>query len=95
MEFALTESYSFWVAVLEASMSQPLDTIVEGRAIPELARTMVDLAGQGLKQLSEHDAERSLSTLYERIEDKCSPSERLVREHPNGDIHKLIQALKV
>lgn len=95
LELALSEPHSFWVSVLEASMTQPFDTSVEGREIPDLARNMVDLAHSGLKVRGEDDAVGSLSALYERIEDKCSPSERLLRDYRNGDIEKLVKALRV
>jgi gamma-glutamylcysteine synthetase len=95
LEFAFREPYSFWLSVLNASMTEPLDTSLDGRSIPGYARDMVDIARRGLKMRGEVNGASDLSPLYQRIEDKCSPSESLLRDYHEGGIMKLIERLRI
>jgi gamma-glutamylcysteine synthetase len=95
LELAFREPYSFWLSVLDASMTEPLDTSLEGRSIPGYARDMVDIARRGLKLRGEEDADTALNPLYQRIEDRCSPSERLLRDYQEGGIKRLIERLRI
>ncbi len=72
-DLALAEPYSFWLSVLSASTTEPLDATVEGRSIAEYAHRMVDVAGRGLVRRGEADPERLLLPLYRRIEERRSP----------------------
>jgi hypothetical protein len=95
LELALREPYTFWLSILDASMTEPFDTSFDGRSIPGYAQDMVDIARRGLKLRGEEDADSVLSPLYQRIEERCSPSERLLRDYKEGGIKRLIERLRI
>jgi len=95
LELAMREPYSFWALVLEASMTAPFDSTVADRPILVLAREMVDVAREGLRVRGEVEAERALSSLYARIDDRCSYSERLLRDYRSGGVERLIKRLRI
>jgi gamma-glutamylcysteine synthetase len=95
LELATREPYAFWVSVLDASTTEPLDTTVEGRSIPAYAREMVDLARQGLRARGEDDPDSALSELDRRIDEKTSPSEELLREYRSGGLPRLLEVARL
>jgi hypothetical protein len=80
-EFALRESYSFWVETLEASTELPFDSRVGVHSVPALLREMLDIARRGLVLRKEPDVDAALSALEKRLEERCSPAEKLIREY--------------
>lgn len=80
-ELALREPYPFWVEMLEASTTLPLDSAVRGRSVPALLRGMLDVARRGLARRGEEDPEAALSALEARLEERCSPAEKVLREY--------------
>ena len=95
LDFALREPYSFWLSVLAASMTEPLETTVASRSIPGYARDMVDVARRGLHGRGDEDGLSLLARLYERIEERSSPSERLLREYRRGGLTRLLEVARV
>jgi gamma-glutamylcysteine synthetase len=93
LELASRETYAFWVSVLDASTTEPLDTIVEGHPIPPLAREMVEVARRGLKARGEDDV--LLQELDRRIEERTSPSEELLREYRTGGFPRLLERARL
>jgi gamma-glutamylcysteine synthetase len=91
LELALREPYAFWVSVLEASTTEPLESSVQGRPVSDLAREMVDVARQGLKKRSEEDADRALEELDRRLDEGTTPSEELLREYRSGGLPRLLE----
>jgi gamma-glutamylcysteine synthetase len=91
LRLAQREPYEFWFSVLEASTTEPLQTDVEGRSIPDLAREMVDIAREGLKKRGEKDGGSELSELDRRLDEGTTPSEELLREFQSGGIPRLLE----
>ncbi len=75
------EPYPFWVETLEASTRLPFDSSVRGRPVPALLREMLDVARRGLARRGEADVDGAFSTLEARLEERCSPAEKLLREY--------------
>jgi gamma-glutamylcysteine synthetase len=80
-EFALREPYSFWVETLEASTELPFDSRVGVHSVPALLREMLDIARRGLILRKEPGVDAALSALEKRLEERCSPAEKLIREY--------------
>ncbi|MCG6922309.1 MAG: hypothetical protein LJF15_14675 [Acidobacteria bacterium] len=95
LELVSREPYAFWVSVLHASTTEPLDTTVEGRSIPAYAREMVDVARRGLRARGEDDPDSALSELDRRIDEKTSPSEELLREYRSGGLPRLLKVARL
>jgi gamma-glutamylcysteine synthetase len=87
--FASTEPYSFWTGLLESSTTEPLAATVAGHAVPELAREMVAIARRGLALRGESGAE-ALDVLDRRIDERCSPAERLRDIYDRGGIKAVL-----
>jgi gamma-glutamylcysteine synthetase len=95
LELVSREPYAFWVSVLHASTTRPLDTTVEGRSIPAYAREMVDVARRGLRARGEDDPDSALSELDRRIGENTSPSEELLREYRSGGLARLLKVARL
>jgi gamma-glutamylcysteine synthetase len=94
-ELALGEPYSFWLSVLTASTTEPMDAHVAGRSIAEYARRMVDVARRGLVRRGEPSPEQALGPLYGRIEGRRSPAEDLLREYRQGGVEALLRCARI
>ena len=77
LQLALSEPYSFWLSVLEASMTGAVDSCVDGRSIPGYAQRMLEVARRGLERRGEEGPEELLAPLYRRLLQRCSPAARL------------------
>ena len=80
-ELALREPWPFWVRLLEASTTLPFDSSVGGRSVPALLREMLEVARRGLARRGEGDADGALAPLERRLEERCSPAEKVLREY--------------
>jgi gamma-glutamylcysteine synthetase len=76
---ALAEPRELWLALLEASQTEPVAARVLGRHVPELARRMLDVARGGLERRGEPDARGALDPLERRLAERRSPAEELLR----------------
>jgi gamma-glutamylcysteine synthetase len=93
LDLVSREPYAFWLSVLDASTTQPVDTTLEGRSIPAYAREMVDVARRGLRASGEDDT--LLVELDRRIDEKTSPSEELLREYRSGGLPRLLEVARL
>lgn len=87
----LAEPYDFWLAVLEASTTQPLDCRVSGRPIPELARRMLDVARCGLERRGEEQPKEALEPLYRRLDEGRTPAEALLEAYRSGGVAAVVR----
>jgi gamma-glutamylcysteine synthetase len=94
-QLALSEPYSLWVSVLEASLTGSLDSHVDGRSIAGLARRLVDVARRGLERRGEERPEQALAPLYRRIDERRSPAEDLLREYQRGGVPALVACARI
>lgn len=88
---ALAEPYDFWLEVLEASTTAPLDSSVSGRRIPELARRMLDVAGCGLERRGEERPKEALEPLYRRLDEGRTPAEELLEAYRAGGMAAVVR----
>lgn len=93
----LTQSapYSFWVRLLGESTRQPLDSVVDGRSVPNLAREVIAIAKRGLIRRGESSPDTWLAPLLQRIEDGVSPSDRRLGEFRRGGTAELIRSVRI
>ena len=93
----LTQSapYSFWVRLLHESTRLPLDSVVDGRSVPNLARDVIAIAKRGLVRRGEPSPDTWLAPLLQRIEDGSSPSDRRLAEHRRGGTAELIRSVRI
>ncbi len=95
LSFALAEPYSFWLSVLEASLTRPLDASVEGRSIAAFALRMLELARRGLELRGEEAPAELLEPLYRRLAERRSPAEALLREYQHGGVPALVDCARI
>jgi gamma-glutamylcysteine synthetase len=87
----LAEPYDFWLAVLEASTTAPLDCSVLGRPIPDLALRMVDVARCGLERRGEDRPREALGPLYRRLDEGRTPAEDLLEAYRSGGLEAVVR----
>jgi gamma-glutamylcysteine synthetase len=79
--FALAEPWEFWAEALEASTREPLDGAVRGRRVVPLLSELLGIARRGLALRGEEDPSGALAPLEQRLEERLSPAEEVVREY--------------
>jgi gamma-glutamylcysteine synthetase len=94
-QLALCEPYSFWLSVLDASLTGSLDSSVDGRSIAAHARRLLDVARRGLEQRAEDNPGQALEPLYRRLAERRSPAEDLLREYQRGGVPALVACARI
>jgi hypothetical protein len=92
-ELSQSAPYSFWVRLLHESTRLPLDSTVDGRRVPTLAREAIAIANRGLFRRGEPSPDTWLAPLLQRIEDGVSPSDRRLAEFRRGGTAALIRSV--
>jgi gamma-glutamylcysteine synthetase len=92
---ALGEPYDLWLEVLEASTTEPLDSGVDGRSIPELARRMLEVARGGLERRGEANPRGARAPPPRRLEEGRTPAEDLVRTYREGGLAALVRGRRI
>ena len=90
MALTRIEPYAFWTRLLDESTRLPLDSVVLGRRVPDLAREMVGVARRGLVRRGESEPDRWLGPLVQRLDEGASPSERRLEELRRGGAAEMI-----
>jgi gamma-glutamylcysteine synthetase len=94
-EWSRASDYAFWVKLLDESTRLPLQSVVLGRRVPDVAREMIAIARRGLVRRGEPTPDAWLAPLLQRIEDGASPSERRVEEVRRGGTAELIKTVRI
>ena len=94
-ELSRSSDYPFWVRLLDESTRLPLESVVLGRSVPELAKEMIGIARDGLVRRGEPSPDRWLAPLLQRIEDGASPSERRLEDVRRGGAEALIRSVRI
>jgi gamma-glutamylcysteine synthetase len=92
---AFAEPWPFWNRVLDASTTERLDAVVDGRSVPEYAREMIAIARRGLALRGEADQAGALDVLDRRIEERSTPAERMLAEHRRGGLEAVLRQTRL
>lgn len=93
--FVSAEPRAFWVRLLEASATQPIDAEIDGRSVPELATRMIAIARRGLERRGEPEAGAALVPLEQRIACGVSPAERLLEAYRSGGVEAVLRGFRL
>lgn len=92
---ALSEPYDFWLTLLDASATEPLDARVEGRPVLELGRRMLDVAREGLVRRGEASPSEALAPLERRLVERRSPAEELLQVYREGGVAAVLRQARI
>jgi gamma-glutamylcysteine synthetase len=94
-ELSRSAEYPFWVRLLDESTRLPIQSVVLGRNVADLAKEMIGIARTGLVRRGEPSPDTWLAPLLQRIEDGVSPSDRRLQEVRRGGPAELIRNVRV
>jgi hypothetical protein len=87
---SMTAPYSYWRQMLHESTHLPLQSMVEGRSVPQMLRELLSVARRGLLRRGEPAPDRWLAPLMQRLDDRSSASERRLEERRRGGLAEVI-----